>query len=367
MHTASFLLLVIGALGAFDIAFFHMHRAKLLGRVECRREVLVHVVRGFVYAAQFLVVPNVRFTGAWGLALVALFTVDATVAALDVLAEPASRKEQGGLPAGEYFMHVLLSVLVGVMLHAVFAEAWAARFLPSSIELAPNAPLAVRLVAFAMAVGSAGLAVYELLFLVEASLPKPRPLHVSVRLPASAAQVWTTTHDHVLHPRWDHRFDHIVMHGERITTGTTMTYAKTVLGITIRGWGRYQLHAPIRQSTFAFGSADVRSLIRQGVGVWRYQAVTDGAFPVTELSTSYTYEVRWGVLGRIFDRIVFRPLFQRETERSFARLAREVFGVAKPVVLGRNGRKRARFARHTSTHVENPRTRRVSHKGVIYA
>ena len=43
---------------------------------------------------------------------------------------------------------------------------------------------------------------------------------------------------------------------------------------------------------------------------------------VVELSTAYTYEVRWGMLGRVFDRVLFRPLMQWATERSFARLRR---------------------------------------------
>ena len=345
MHTASLLLVAIGLLGAFDVAWFHTRQARLVERAECRREAWIHVARGLVYGAQFLLVPNVRFAGAWGLALGGLFVVDAIVAALDVLEEPRSRAAQGGLPAGEYFMHVVLSVLVGAMLHAVASEAWAARTLATEVTLAPNAPSWMRALLAIMAAGSAGVAVVEALALIDQALPRPRPLHVSVRLPASTARVWAVTHDHILHPRWDHRFDRITMHGERIATGTTMTYEKTVLGLTIRGWGRYQLHAPVKQSTFAFGADDPRALIREGVGVWRYADVSrEEGREATELSTSYTYAVRWGLFGRLFDRLVFRPLFQRETERSFARLAREVFGVARPVVLGAAGRRRARFS-----------------------
>ena len=130
------------------------------------------------------------------------------------------------------------------------------------------------------------------------------------------------------------------MHAEHIETGTEMTYEKTVMGITIRGWGRYQLHLPLKQSTFAFGSPDLRSLIREGIGLWRYRQVRPG---VVELSTSYTYRVRWGVIGRIFDRALFRPLFQWETENSFRRLARDFFGMRRPAVLGAIGRKPARL------------------------
>lgn len=339
MLTASVLLLVIGLLGAFDVFYFH-HRGRLVERRESRREAWIHVARGPIYAAQFLLVPNVRFTGKATLFLLALFAVDALVAALDVLEEPRSRAEAGGLPRGEYFMHVVLSVLVGAMLHSALGAAWAARSMSSAVTIAPIEAPALRLALFFLAVGVLAHATWDALTLIAESLGAPRPLHVSVRLPASVEKVWEVTQDHVLHPRWDHRFDRIDMLASRIETGTRMHYEKSLLGITIRGYGRYKLHRPLVQSTFEFGSDDPRSLIRRGVGLWRYRATADGA---TELSTSYTYEVRWGRFGRFVD-LVFRPLFQRETERSFYRLARDFFGVSRPVVAGRTGRKRAVLA-----------------------
>jgi hypothetical protein len=117
-----------------------------------------------------------------------------------------------------------------------------------------------------------------------------------------------------------------------------MLYEKRVLGASIRGWGRYKLHKPCAQSTFAFGSDDARSLIRDGVGLWLYKRAGDR----TVFSTSYTYRVRWGLFGRLFDRLVFRPLFQLETERSFARLARLYFPTDASPVRGARGRKPAR-------------------------
>jgi hypothetical protein len=352
MLTASVLLLVIGVLGAFDIAFFHVRTARLLERPECRREAWTHVVRGVVYALQFVLVPNVRFEGAWVVALVVLFVVDAAVAAIDVLVEPASRAPQGGLPRGEYFMHIVLSVLVGAMLHAALGTAWADRAAETSVSLTPNAPLGLRLALGAMSVASLLGAVRDAATLVEASLPRPRPIHVAVSVPATVEELWKVTQDHRLHPRWDHRFDHIDMLSDRVETGTEMRYTKTILGVTIAGWGRYKLHAPFKQSTFAFGSDSWVSLIREGVGLWRYRNVSPG---LVELSTSYTYAVRWGIVGRIFDRILFRPLFQIETERSFRRLAQTFFGVADPRVFGATGRRAEQRALRALERVQGPR------------
>ncbi len=340
MFTATVLLFVIGLLGAFDVAFFHVHRARLVERRECRLEAWIHVARGPVYAAQFVLLPNVRMQGGWAFALVALFAVDALVAALDVLAEPASRRAQGGLSGGEYFMHVLLSVLVGALIHATLQSAWAWRALPTAFALEPHAPWILRAPLLVMAAVVLVVSAVDALTLLERALPPPRPIHVSVRIPTTVGALWDLTQDHLLHPSWDHRFDEIIMLAARIESGTRMLYRKKVLGMTIQGWGRYKLHRPMKQSTFEFGSDDPRSLIRRGIGLWLYRPKGRGA---VEFSTSYTYEVRWGLFGRIFDRLVFRPLFQRETERSFRRLAGRYFGVERPRVLGARGRHPARF------------------------
>src|SRR4051812_17169470 len=113
MLTASILLLAIALLGAFDIAYFHWYRCRLSERPESRTEAWIHVARGVVYTLQLALVPSVRFAGAWYAAFVAMFVADVAIAMADVAVEPASRKSQGGLPGGEYLMHVVLSVLVG--------------------------------------------------------------------------------------------------------------------------------------------------------------------------------------------------------------------------------------------------------------
>ncbi len=337
MLTATILLLTIGLLGAADIAWFHSWRGRLVLRPESRREAWLHVGRGYCYAAQFLVVPNVRATG-WCYALiVGLFVADVVIAIADVLEEPRSRAKQGGLPGGEYLMHIGLSVLVGAYLFAVFqaSASWALE--PTALRLAPVGPEALRFVALLMAMGSALVATVEGLVLIEQALGPIAPIHVRVRLRAPIEAVWNLTQDHRLHPDWDHRFSRIVMLHEdtsgahaaptghpdpRIQTGTVMRYEKRIFAATLRGFGRYKLHRPTQQSTFEFWSDDPRSLIRRGVGLWRYTSLPDGR---TEFATSYTYEVRWGILGRVVDRLMFRPLFQRYTEQSFRRLARKYF------------------------------------------
>ena len=367
LRTASSLLVAIGLLGAFDIAYFHGYRARLVQRPESRREAWIHVVRGGLYALQFLVVPNVRCSGGWYWALCMLFIGDIAVAIADVLEEPRSRASLGGLGAGEYLMHIVLSVLVGAMLHGLVVGTWGDWAEPTRLSIEAHGPSWLGGLALLMAIGSLLVACVEAWFLLRpmsasrgaeprVSRTKPQPLHVRVQLPAAIDRVWNVTQDHRLHPGWDYRFSRIIMEHDvgdtgcdapcgspdpRIRRGTSMRYECDVLGLTIRGHGRYKQHLPHKQSTFEFWSDDRRSLIRYGVGLWRYRLLPDGR---TELSTSFTYEVRWGMMGRVIDRALFRPLFQRLTEASFRRLAALHFAAPRARVLGRTGGRPERFA-----------------------
>jgi len=137
MEPAFYLLLAIGHLGAFDVVYFHIYRCTLSRRPECHREVLWHTIRHLIYALQFLVIANLRFYG-WALFFLAfLFAADVYVAWSDVWEETASRRNQGGLPRGEYFMHIVLSLLVGCYLLLVLQTVWPDRLLATTVLVRP--------------------------------------------------------------------------------------------------------------------------------------------------------------------------------------------------------------------------------------
>jgi hypothetical protein len=323
MLAPSILLAVIGLLGAFDIFYFHHHVCGLTRRPEARVEAWIHVARGVVYALQLALVPAFRFGGAAYAAFVALFIVDILIAVADVVVEPDARRALGGLPRGEYLAHVVLSVLVGIYLCLVWRDSRGWSALPTAITYAPIAAAwPLRALLWLMAAGCTLMTVADVLVLVEARLPRPAPVQVAVGLACTLPDLWSVTQDHRLHPSWDHRFSTITMLDDIIATGTRMRYDKRVLGLTVRGFGRYKLHRPLRQSTFEFWSDDWRSFIRRGVGVWLYRPLPGGG---VELSTAYGYDVRWGGIGRVLDRWLLRPLMQRATEQSFRRLARDHF------------------------------------------
>src|SRR5262249_6466015 len=69
-------------------------------------------------------------------------------------------------------------------------------------------------------------------------------------------------------------------------------------------------------SALKFWSNDSKSLIREGSGYWQYVPTRGGV----RFLTAYDYRVRFGLLGRAIDALVFRPLITWATAWSFDRL-----------------------------------------------
>jgi hypothetical protein len=74
-----------------------------------------------------------------------------------------------------------------------------------------------------------------------------------------------------------------------------------------------------RSSALKFWSDDFKSLISAGSGYWKYIPI-DQEKPTVRFLTMYDYEVRFGIAGRLFDRLIFRPLIGWATAWSFDRL-----------------------------------------------
>ena len=117
-----------------------------------------------IYALQFLIVANLRFHGAVLFALFAIYALDVYVAWSDVWEETGSRQPQGGLPRGEYFMHIVLSLLIGAYLLSVVQAVWPDRLLPTDIVVdPPPVPAVLRGLMSFMGVAAAGFFVHDML------------------------------------------------------------------------------------------------------------------------------------------------------------------------------------------------------------
>lgn len=162
MEISFYLLLFFSHLGVFDVLYFHVYKCQLHKRAECQREVFWHILRHLIYALQFAWVAHLRFHG-WALLLLGvLYFFDIFVAWADVLEENRSRAAQGGLPRGEYFMHVVLSVLVGCYLMATIQAVWLDFYRPTNVVYNPPAvPLILRLYMTGMAIIAFGNFVFD--------------------------------------------------------------------------------------------------------------------------------------------------------------------------------------------------------------
>ena len=155
MVAAFYLLLVIGHIGVFDVTYFHYYKCALHTRPECHREQFWHLTRHVIYGLQFLIIANLRFHGAALLLLATLYGADVFIAWSDVWEETVSRHDQGGLPRAEYFMHIVLSLMVGAYIVLVAQNVWPDRLLAPAIVVDPPAvPGLLRLYMSAMGVGA---------------------------------------------------------------------------------------------------------------------------------------------------------------------------------------------------------------------
>jgi len=145
-------------------------------------------------------------------------------------------------------------------------------------------------------------------------------VEVLVRAPMDA--LWAHTQTPALHEQWDLRFSRIeylplscdtdrqrFRYTTRIGCGLEVSGEGETVGHRRRGDGS-------ASSALKFASAEPVSLIREGSGYWKYVPTTDGV----RFLTWYDYRTRFGAVGALVDRLLFRPLIGWATAWSFDRL-----------------------------------------------
>ncbi|MFD3164123.1 hypothetical protein [Herpetosiphon sp. NSE202] len=135
------------------------------------------------------------------------------------------------------------------------------------------------------------------------------------------AALWAATQQPDMHQRWDLRFS-TIEYGTRTDPAQPQAFLYTTrigFGLQITGRGETstkQLADGRMISALRFWSDHPLSLIRAGAGYWLYTPTSDGI----DFSTSYDYQTRFGLLGWLIDRLLFRPLMAWATAWSFDRL-----------------------------------------------
>jgi uncharacterized membrane protein YphA (DoxX/SURF4 family) len=151
---------------------------------------------------------------------------------------------------------------------------------------------------------------------------KTKDIYVEIHIRAAMDEVWRLSQQPDLHQRWDLRFTDIqYLPRPNESQPQRFLYATRLgFGLKIAGEGETVGHrsGPNGQYTSAlkFWSSDPKSLIREGAGYWQYIPAQD----YVRFITGYHYQTRFGVLGRSFDALIFRPLLGWATAWSFDRL-----------------------------------------------
>jgi hypothetical protein len=153
MEAATYILFVLGCLGATDILVFHSVAHGIRAHPESRLELVVHSLRGPTYAILFLVVPNFTLHGIFFGCLIGVFALDLAISIVDFALERTSRQFFGGLPTGEYILHIILAMLFGALVTSVCFGAWNWAKLPTRMAYAPaDVPGLLRLAMAVMAI-----------------------------------------------------------------------------------------------------------------------------------------------------------------------------------------------------------------------
>ncbi len=146
-------------------------------------------------------------------------------------------------------------------------------------------------------------------------------IYVEIRIRGEIDEIWTKTQTPDVHQRWDLRFSRIeyLPRGSEAEPQRFLYATRIGFGLAIAGTGESVgtiEKGGARTSSLRFGSDDVKSLIREGAGFWKYIPTPDGV----RFLTGYDYDARFGALGRAIDRAAFRPLLGWATAWSFDRL-----------------------------------------------
>jgi|ERR1044071_3061779 hypothetical protein len=147
-------------------------------------------------------------------------------------------------------------------------------------------------------------------------------IYVEIMISSGADEIWGRTQIPELHEQWDLRFTAIryLPRNSQDEPQRFLYSTRIGFGLQIDGEGEStgtkEDATGIRTSALKFWSSDGKSLIEEGSGYWRYVPTENG----TRFLTWYDYRTRFGAVGRLIDRIFFRPLIGWATAWSFDRL-----------------------------------------------
>lgn len=148
---------------------------------------------------------------------------------------------------------------------------------------------------------------------------KRPPLYIETKIKCDFDTLWINTQEPNIHKQWDLRFTEIVYLPKKEPTDPQkfLYSTKVGFGIKVNGIGE-TVSTKTKEngdstSVLKFSSDSKISLIKKGSGYWKYIPEATGI----KFFTGYDYETRWGFLGKLIDKFIFRPLLIWATAWSF--------------------------------------------------
>ncbi|WP_111646058.1 DoxX-like family protein [Paranoxybacillus vitaminiphilus] len=147
---------------------------------------------------------------------------------------------------------------------------------------------------------------------------KSSSIYVETIVKTDMETLWEYTQNPELHEQWDLRFSTIkYLPKKHESEAQRFLYTTKIgFGLSISGEGEAvgtRIHNGERTSSLKFWSDQPISLIKKGSGYWKYTPHKEGI----RFYTIYHYETRFGFMGKVFDRWMFRPIMAWATAWSF--------------------------------------------------
>jgi hypothetical protein len=148
---------------------------------------------------------------------------------------------------------------------------------------------------------------------------KKQPLYIETKINCDLDTLWAFTQDPAVHEKWDLRFSSITYLPKDNSDDTQkFVYATKIgFGVAVKGIGESVANKVKSNgestSVLKFSSDSNISIIRQGSGYWKYVPENE----VIKFATGYDYDTRWGIIGDLIDKYIFRKLMIWATAWSF--------------------------------------------------
>lgn len=162
MTASSWILSLFLWLSVFDGLYYHLWKFRLQEREDSKFEHITHTLRAVLFIPTTILIYWVGMKGLLLWAAILVLALDLITEIVDVLSERASRAQLGGLPSGEYLVHIMLTTLRVTALVLAFAalppEAWSLNSLAAITP--PDFAKLIAMQALPGAVLVAGLHIY---------------------------------------------------------------------------------------------------------------------------------------------------------------------------------------------------------------